>query len=254
MLIAFATACGGDPASPAERRELGDSLVEKMSGRLASVKALSLTAQEEIQRQSRTGEPRIERLTRQVTVQRPNRLYMKVSGARDLEVFYEGERLTMVAHREKVFGEFKTPPTLDETVDLIGERYGIPLPIGDLLTNSAQKALMSGQTKGGWVGRDTLDGVRCARLEWQHPNVDWTIWIPEEGDPLPRKLHIVYKLRRGAPAATVLMKDWNLNPAVTDATFVRRIPDDYEGIAIIQRASAVLGNNQPAAAATAGRP
>jgi hypothetical protein len=246
VIAAFsASACAErDPATPEDQRARGEAIIKAMSDRLAAATAISLTTSEEIEHVNRSGESRVDRLTREVKLRRPDRLYFKVTGSRDFEAFYEGERLTLVSHGEKVFGEFKTPPTVDDTIDVLGERYGIAVPIGDLLTGNAHRALMSSQTTGGWIGRDTIDGTICSRLEWRHPNVDWDIWIPESGDPLPRKLHIVYKVRRGRPDSTIVFRDWNLNAAVTDATFARQVPADYEGIAVIQRASAVLTPDQ----------
>ena len=240
-----------DPTTPEDQRARGEAILKRMSDRLAAARAISLTTSEEIKHITRGGEPRVDRLTREVRLRRPNRLYFKVTGSRDFEAFYEGERLTLVSHREKVFGEFKTPPTIDDTIDVLGERYGIAVPIGDLLTGNAHRALMSSQTTGGWIGRESIDGTTCAHLAWRHPNVDWDIWIPESGDSLPRKLHIVYKVRRGRPDSTIVFKDWNLNAAVTDAMFARQLPADYEGIAVIQRASAVLTPDQPATPAPA---
>ena len=78
----------------------------------------------------------------------------------------------------------------------------------------------------------------------------WDIWFPEQGDPLPLRLKIVQKSRRGEPAVDLTFTSWDLAAKVTDATFVPKVPADYEGIAIIQRAAAV----KAAAAAPAADP
>ncbi len=46
---------------------------------------------------------------------------------------------------------------------------------------------------------------------------------------------------------------WNLAPQITDAAFVPKVPGDYEGIAILQRAAAVK-NAAPPAEPTAPAP
>jgi hypothetical protein len=247
-------ACGQRaPETPEARRERGEALIKKMSDRLGAAKSISVTTSEEIVRITNTGERKVERFTRELKLRRPNRLYSKTTGDRDLETFYEGERLTVVAHGHKVFGEFETPPTIDDTVDVITHRYGIALPMGDLLTNNAHLALLSSDTRGGWAGRDNIDGTDCARLEWQHPRVDWKIWIPESGDPLPRRMHVVYTARRGKPDANITFKQWNVQAPISDDTFARRIPGDYEGIAVIQRAAAVIDPADPSATPTTGK-
>lgn len=234
LLALVLTSCGQrEPATPEEQRARGEELLKRMSDRLAQAKAISVTTTEEIARIGRSGASRVDRLTRIAELRRPDRLHVRTTGTRNAEAFYEGNRLTLISHGDKVYGEFRTPPTIDETVDVLGERYGIALPIGDLLTDNAHRSLMSTKTTGGWTGTESVGGAMCARLEWHHPNVDWSIWVPTSGEPLPRKLHIIYKTRRGRPDARINFADWNLATPVTDATFARRVPADYEGVAVI---------------------
>ncbi|HEY1304037.1 MAG TPA: DUF2092 domain-containing protein [Vicinamibacterales bacterium] len=221
-----------------DKRARGEDLLKQTSARIASAQALSVTTDETNDRVARDGKTRQVHLQRLVTVRRPDRMWFKTSGDRNTEGFYDGSRLTLLFHGEKVFGIIPTPATLDDTIQTVSERYDIPLPIGDLLTSDPQKSYLSSQTTGGWEGEDTIDGKTCARVEWHHPNVDWTIWIPESGEPLPAKLWVNYKSRDRK--TTVLFKDWNLSPRLSDAMFQAPTPDDYEGVAVIQRASAVL--------------
>jgi hypothetical protein len=224
-----------------------------MSDRLAAAHRLSFTTTEELER-SRNDERRAHKLSRQIVIRRPDRLYFKVSGDRDMEAFYDGRRFTLVSHRDKVFGNFTAPAALDDTVDMLSTRYDIPLPVGDLLSVNARRALMSSQTTGGWVADESIDGVVAARLEWHHPNVDWSIWIPITGEPLPKKMFVFDKTGRGDPQATITFANWNLDVQVPDGIFTPRVPPDYEGIAIIQRADSVLPSySDPTPTATRGR-
>ena len=249
------TACAKAPAAPtdAELRRRGEALIAKMSDRLAAAQRLSFTTTEELAR-TRDDARRTQKLSRQIVVLRPDRLYFKVSGDRDMEAFYDGRRFTLVSHRDKVFGDFAAPSSLDDTVDILGARYDIPLPIGDLLTVNARQALMSSQTTGGWVAEESIDGILTARFEWRHPNVDWSIWIPVAGEPLPKKMLILYKTRRGHPQVTITFANWNLDVQVREGIFIARVPPDYEGIAVIQRADSVLPSDSDATpTATSGR-
>jgi hypothetical protein len=225
-------------------------MLKAMSARLSAAKSIAVTTTEEVQRVTRSGEKRTDHLINEITLRRPDRLWFRMNGDRDLEGFYEGDRLTLVSHKEKVFGTLRTPPTIDGMLQMVSDRYGIPVPVGDLLTSNSQGILMSSQTTGGWLTEEQVDGTTCALLKWQHPNVDWSIWIPTAGEPLPRKLHIVFKARRGRPETTVHFTRWNLAAAVNDDTFARKVPADYEGIAVIQQAHAVL----PALERQSGKP
>jgi hypothetical protein len=240
LLITVAATSGACGNSESARRSRGEDLLKAASTNIANAKALSFTVDETSERVTRDGEKRTARLERHVTVRRPDRLWFRTTGDRDVEGVYDGKQVTVLFHGEKVFGIVPTPPTIDETVQVLSERYDIPLPIGDLIVSDPHKSLISTQTTGGWQGEEDINGVRSARLEWHHPNVDWTIWIPVSGDPLPTKLFVNYKTRNRV--LTAFFRDWNLAPQITEDTFQARIPDDYEGVAMIQRATAVLPN------------
>jgi hypothetical protein len=215
-----------------------------MADRLATAQAISLSTDQEVERVARDGTKQMERASVEITLRRPDRFWFRASGARALEGFFDGQRVTLISHGEKVYGEIPAPPTIDEAVDVLSDRYDVPMPVADLLTRRPDEVLLTPKTTGGWDGEEDIDGTRCARLVWQHPNVDWSIWIAASGDPLPCKLAIRYKARRGQPTATVRFREWNLTASVADETFRRRIPADYEGIAIIQRESRVLESQQ----------
>lgn len=228
------------PATDEEKRAQGDAILKQMSDKLKSPQTFTFSTSESIERVRRNNEKVKINIERQTTVRRPDRAWFKVTGDRDLEFYYDGQMVTLVSHKEKVFGELPAPPTLHETVEMITEKYDIPMPISDLLSLDPQEALKGEETTGGWTRRETLGGIVCNVLSYQHPNVDFSLWIPASGDPLPQKFEITYKARRGQPTTTVTFKDWNLAAQVSDETFARKVPDDYEGIAVIQRASAVL--------------
>jgi len=233
------------PTTAEEKRARGETILKQVSEKLAAAQALSVSTTEQNERVRRNGERVKLNLARQVAMRRPDRLYFKATGDRDLEVYYDGKKVTLVSHKEKVFGEFPARPTLDETVDMISERYDVPLPLGKLLTANPQGKLVGDGATGGWVRREEVDGVTCNVLSWQQPNADWSIWVPASGDPLPKKFQVTSKARRGQPVSTIVFKDWNLAAQVTDDTFAKRVPNDYEGIPVIQRESAVLEEQKP---------
>ena len=76
-------------------------------------------------------------------------------------------------------------------------------------------------------------------LSFKDTGVDWELWLPEQGEPLPKRFRVVQKARTGEPVTDVTFVDWNLAPSITDANFVPRVPKEYEGIAILQRAGAI---------------
>jgi hypothetical protein len=262
LILLFGVACAGtacgsrpaapaDPATPAERRLAGDSLMKQLSTTIAGAPEIAFTSEEIGSRTTRNGQRHTLRYTRELSLRRPGSLYFVMKGERDLEVFYQDSKVTLVSHKDKVFAEFPTTATLDETVDVISYRYGIPMPVGELLTLDPSASLLTSETTGGWSGREAIDGVPCIRLSWQEPRVDWSIWIEERAPGLPRKLEVSHKAHKAQPATTIVFKSWNLTPQIATAVFTPRVPADYEGIAAIQRAAAVLTEDDLAGAAAA---
>ena len=184
-------------------------------------------------------------LTGEYTLRRPDRFHSKMTGGRGLEAWYDGKKLTVAVHQEKVFAQAPMPETIDRTLDAIAERYDVALPMGDLFYSSPQKALLSDTTTGGYAGTENVGDTSCYHLAFHDVGVDWEIWLPVQGEPLPKRLKIVQKRRTGQPVADLTFTAWNLAPEISDATFVPNVPADYEGIAILQRAAAV--KNQRAA-------
>ncbi len=233
-------ACGSrEPTTDAERLARGRELVEQMSARLAAAKAVSVTTTEvrDIVRVSGKKEPVSQ--TAVYTVRRPDRFYNKMTGGRGLETWYNGKTLTIAAHPHKVFAQAPMPDTIDRTLDALAERYDMALPMGDLFYSSAAKALLSDTTTGGYAGTENVGSTPAVHLAFKDVGVDWELWLPVQGDPLPLRLKVVQKSRKGQPTVDLTFTSWDLAPQITNATFVPKVPAEYQGIAIVQRAAAV---------------
>ena len=240
-------ACGpGEPTTDAERLARGRELVQQMSARLSAATDLSVATTEmrEVVRGSR-GKEQVSQ-TGVYTVRRPNRFHAKMTGGLGLESWYNGKTVTIVAHPHKVFAQAPMLDTIDRTLDALAERYDMGLPMADLFYASAEQALLADTTTGGYVGTETVGDTPCFHLAFQDVGVEWELWLPAQGEPLPKRLKVVQKRRTGQPAIDVTFTAWNLAPQVTDATFVPKVPADYEGIAVVQRAAAVKNTSPPA--------
>jgi hypothetical protein len=245
LLIGIVAAgCGGDTATSnkkaVETKENANELLTRMTEKIKSVPAFSFATAETADRLKRGGEKVKLNVNRNVTFKSPDRMYFKTTGDRDLEAFYNGKNLILVSHKEKVWGQLPAPPTVAETIDKIKENYGMPLPVADLLGLDAKGKLRNPANPGEIEKKETIGGVECNVLAFKNADVDWEVWIPVSGDPLPKKFHAKYKTAKGQPESLFEFSNWNLTPQITDDTFVAKVPDDYEGIPIIQRAAAVI--------------
>jgi hypothetical protein len=247
-------ACGPrEPTTDAERLARGRELVQQMSAKLAAATQVTATTKEVRDVVRSSGAKEAMSQTGEYTLRRPDRFYVKMTGGRGLESWYNGKTLTVAVHEHKVFAQAPMPETIDRTLDAMAERYDTALPLGDVFYSSAEKALLSDTTTGGYAGVESVDGTSCAHLAFHDVGVDWELWLPVQGEPLPKRLKVVQKRRTGQPVVDVTFTGWNLAPQVTDATFVPKVPADFEGIAILQRAAAVKNTaSTPAASEPAG--
>jgi len=233
-------ACGPrEPSTDAERLARGRALVDQMSTRLAAATELSVTTTETRDRVRFSGAKESVAGTGEYTVRRPDRFHTKTTGGRDLESWYNGKVLTIAAHQQKVFAQAPMPESINRTLDVLAERYDMALPMGDLFYGPATKALLSDTTTGGYVGTEDVGGTACYHLAFHDTGVDFELWLPVDGEPLPKRMRIVQKKRTGQPVADVTFNRWNFAPEISNASFTPKLPADYEGIAVLQRAAAV---------------
>lgn len=239
-------ACGpGEPTTDADKLARGRELVQKMSDRLASANVIQVKTTEARDLVSFSGKKEAASGAAEYTVRRPDRFYVKTTGSRELEVWYNGKVLTVAGHRDKIFAQAPMPESINRTLDTLAERYDLALPMSDLFYGPATKALLSDTTAGGYAGIESVDGTECFHLAFTDTGADFELWIPTQGEPLPKRFKIVQKARTGQPVADITFNEWNLAPAVTDAMFTPRVPAEYEGIAIVQRAAAVKSTASP---------
>jgi hypothetical protein len=238
LLVAGLTgACGPlEPRTDAERLARGREIIERMSTKLGSAQTFSVTTREVRDRVKANGEEQQVTLTRETVVRRPDRLYSKTSGDVQNETWYDGVGLTLAIHKDKIFGQARMPETLDKTLDSIHERYGVSMPVADFIYTSPAKALLTDKTTGGWVGRENVDGRETDHLAFKDTGVEWEIWVSATGDPLPVKGWAKFTQDKRLKKADVAFSNWNFAPQIANDQFEPKVPADYEGVAIVQRA------------------
>jgi hypothetical protein len=239
VTIALAGIACGRAETPAARRARGIELLNKSGAAVTGAQTLTFKAHEQGERVRRSGDKVAVTLEHVVQVRRPDRIHVRVSGSYDLELFYDGKRITLMSPAEKVYGIVPASGSLDEVVHGVMDRFDLPFPLGDLVTYDNAHRLVNDKTQGGWVGEETVRGHRASKVAWQHPAAEWAVWIPEDGPALPVRLEILYKGRRGSPRRTFDIEDWRVGAALADDVFEAKVPADFEGIPVLQRASAV---------------
>ena len=241
----LAPACSPDPSpgTPAATAE-GDRLMHQMSDTLARASAFRFETTESLDRIGASAGGRVLRFTRVVTVRRPDAMFFEVNGsadtALDVSASYDGKTLSLSDNAHGTWAQTTVPGTLDEMLDDVARRYSLPVPIADVIYSVPYDAFIGRNTKGGFIGRETIDGVSCAHLSYSDEFVDVQIWLPSRGQPLPRRVHLAYKKVPGAPSARIDFTRWDLDPKIADRMFTFKPREATTSIAFEQFAAGLL--------------
>ena len=248
MLLAPACSRDPSPGTPAATAE-GDRLMRRMSDVLARASAFSFATTESLDQVGSSDGARVLRFTRAVTVRRPDAMFFEVDGAGDtaldVSAYYDGKTVSLRDNAHAAWAQTTVPGTLDEMLDDVARRYSLPVPIADVIYSVPYDAFIGRNTKGGFVGRETIDGVRCAHLSYGDEFVDVQVWIPFAGQPLPRRVQLVYKQAPGAPSARIDFTRWDLDPKIADGMFTFRPGAATAPIAFEQFVAGLLSASDP---------
>ena len=195
-------------------------LFRRMSDYLAQAQFFSVSA--EVWQDIRLGSGQQVQAGRTVELQmrRPDRFHAEVrSTRRNRALYYDGKAITILNRAEQFYGSFAAPATLDEALDVARERFGIALPLEDIIVSDPYKSALSKVTSGIHLGSVTVLGVPCEHLAFSLGQVDWQIWIEQGARPVPRKIVITYKDEEGTPEYTAILSNWDFQTKLPDFLF-----------------------------------
>ena len=240
VVALFITACSEapKPADPKpgtpEAAAEGERYMRSMSDTLAKSKSFTFETSERFDVSAPDGQKKVLQFTRKVTARRPNGLFFEIHGQGnttiDTTAHYDGRTLTLIEKQDGKWAQTTVPGTLDEMLDDVARRFGLPVPIGDVVYSSPYDAFIGSSTKGGLVGRETIESVECVKLDYADDFVQVTLWLPATGQALPRRLALGYKKSPTPLTVELTFTNWNLDPPVTDAAFAVQPPAGHAPI------------------------
>ncbi len=196
-----------------------------MSSTLASAKSFQFSVAVAADEMTEDGQ-RIQ-ASRQVRVlvRRPDAIAIQVAGdGGQWSLRYSGKTLAVMREDTGEYATTEAPATIDATLDFLFSKYGVTIPLADLLFADPYASLTERVESGVYVGRHSVNGELCHHLLFTQENVDWQIWIDSGAKPLPRKVVITRKNEQGAPEYVAEISGWNLAPSVSDDAFSFHAP------------------------------
>ena len=113
---------------------------------------------------------------------------------------------------------------LDDVLDYSYKKYGISVPISDLVYSDPYQTLIDKVVSGRLIGLHAVDGVLSHHLVFSQASIDWQIWIEDGARPVPRKLVITYENEPGSPQYIATLSEWTFQPRISDHYFTFQPP------------------------------
>jgi hypothetical protein len=225
-------------AQPAGIDPQAEKLLKRMSEYLASRQQFSLKAESTLEVVLTSGQKIQFDSPATLEVSRPNKLRAHRKGdIANQEFFYDSKTLTLYNPKENLYATVAAPPTIDEMLDFAREKLDIIAPASELLYKNAAERMLKESSSGFVVGPSVAAGVKSTHLAFRGAEVDWQIWIEDGDRPLPRKFILTSKQVKGEPQFTVLIRNWDVAPKLTDRMFTFTPPKGAKKIEFLQLTS-----------------
>lgn len=173
--------------------------------------------------------------TMKVTVHRPNRLLVDVTGDDgSRKLAFDAKTAIIYSAAQNKYASIPVPEgTIEAMMKEVVGRLGVDFPLADFLSEAPNKAFLTGVTSGSVVNTVTIDGAPYDHLFFsQPPGIELELWLSKNEQALPRRLIVTYRSLAGQPSFVAEFSDWNFNIHATDADFAFQPPAGAEQVAL----------------------
>ncbi|BFM39976.1 DUF2092 domain-containing protein [Synechocystis sp. LKSZ1] len=163
-------------------------------------------------------------------VEKPNHLRSDYVGdERTTNFYYNGLTFTLQEPNLKYYSFKTAPKTLDEVLDHVEAKYGVTIPMSNLVASDPCADLKANVTDIIFAGMDMVNREEMYHLLLLGSTRDYQMWLTQDEQPLLRKAIITYKNLPNSPQYTAIFSTWNFNPDIPVNTFnFSPSPDDIK--------------------------
>ena len=234
-IIAGLLMAGMHPSAARGEENPAAARLDAMANLLAKAQRLAVTADCSYDVVQDSGEKIEFGERREFTLRRPNRARFEVTrrdGARRGIVF-DGTQLTAFDLDENVYATVAEPGTVDAALQYYTQNLKMRLPLRELFATDLPQQLKDVLGSARLVGKETVGGVATDHVAFRGNTADVQLWIARDGDPLPRRIVITYRLAEGQPQFEADFREWTFNPDVPDSAFTFTPPAGAEKIPML---------------------
>ena len=195
-------------------------ILKAASSRLAAARTMKFNAVHFYESSSRHGHPLAFTTKSEVTLQRPDKLrvIMSADGPAS-EFYYDGKKMMAYAPAENLVAIADAPPTIDATLEQAYHSAAIYFPFADWIVTDPYKEMSDEMKLAYYIGQSkVVGGTTTDMVAYIDHGVFIQAWIGTE-DKLPRLLHAVYLDDPERLRHTLVLSDWQLDPAVPADAF-----------------------------------
>jgi hypothetical protein len=243
VVLTLASACqqGGEPtaglpAPPDEPDSLSpEELVTQMTAFMASHDDFSFEAHVTYQSLQESGQTLHFDMIQRLAVSKPDRLFWETrndDASIDLGWYSDGH-FVMFKQPDDIYGQIEVPTTIPEMIDVVTNDYGIIVPFSDLLASGDRSVFLEDLQDSDYVGLAWVEGGWSHHVALRNELVDFELWIQAEGDPIPLRLAITWKLEEGLPGNVARFREWDFSPAFDESRFQFEAPSGAEQIEVL---------------------
>ncbi len=228
VIAILLTAVTGVTSNAAKPSPTTEELLRQTIAELTGAEALRFHVEILLDRTDSTGQKLQFAAALDAEVRRPDRLRLDYIG--DLtakRAWYDGETLTIFDPDHGVYTEMPGSGDVASTLQVAGKRYGLTLPLADLLRSDLMERIDSGVVaRVRRVGLHDVGGEDCHHLAIRREQDDLPIWIRAGDRPVLCKLVFTYIDQPGSPQFMAVFSDWDLSPRLRDKNFKAKLPRD----------------------------
>lgn len=209
-------------------------ILKRMTDYVGSLQQFSVHTQNTLEDMLESGHRVDIDVSAKVIISRPNKLRAERRGDLIDQIFYyDGKRLTLYNPSDKVYATEPAPGTIEEMLNFVRGSLGILIPAADLVYRNAFPLLMQDVAFAVVIGKTVIGGVKCDHVLFSRPGVDFQVWVADADKPLPYRYVVTDTGTPELLSVTTVMSDWNVAPAVGDASFTFAPPQGAQKISFM---------------------
>ncbi len=165
-----------------------------------------------------------------VKVDRPGKVRVDTTGTvKNRSAYLNDGSYTMFDHGQNYYGQIKTPKTINASLDVLFEKFGIRAPLAQLIYSGMDKRVKF--STGKYFGTKDVGGVECDYVAFKNGTRELHAWIATGDKPLVKSYSIIDTSTASASRINTSVT-WNTNANISDSDFIFVAPKGSSKISV----------------------